>query len=177
MVFEILQDAAESDYPEIIDLANVAYRKTGPGSSWNSEEGLIEGQRTNESLIREGFEKNPGGHLMIYRDPESGVLLGTVWIEPKDSETWYFGLLTVRPDMQARGIGRKILQAAENFVRARGDRRIRMTVLSVRDTLIAWYERRGYVLTGETEPWHYGDDRFGKPLRDDLTFVVMGKTL
>ena len=105
------------------------------------------------------------------------MLMGTVWVEPKDSTTWYLGLLTVRPDSQARGLGKTILAAAEDFVRAHGGQRISMTVLSVRIALIAWYERRGYALTGETQPWHYGDDRFGKPLRADLTFVLMEKSL
>jgi ribosomal protein S18 acetylase RimI-like enzyme len=178
----ILQDAIEADYPEIIDLANVAYRKTGPGSSWNSEEGLIAGQRLNDSLLRDEFARKPDAHLLVYRGTVGGPLLGTVWLEPKnlapkDSETWYLGLLTVRPDMQARGLGKTILAAAEDFVRSDGGKRIRMTVLHVRTTLIAWYERRGYTLTGETEPWHYDDDRFGTALRDDLYFVVMEKSL
>ena len=50
-----------------------------------------------------------------------------------------------------------------------------MGVLSVRDTLIAWYERRGYARTGETEPFPYGDDRFGKPLRENLVFAILEK--
>ncbi len=51
-----------------------------------------------------------------------------------------------------------------------------MTVINVRETLIAWYLRRGYAKTGATEAFPYGDDRFGKPLRDDLCFVVLEKT-
>jgi hypothetical protein len=43
--------------------------------------------------------------------------------------------------------------------------------------LIAWYVRRGYRLTGETEPFPYGDNRFGTPLRDDLSFVVLQRDL
>ena len=45
----------------------------------------------------------------------------------------------------------------------------------VRDTLIAWYERRGYHRTGETEPYPYGDNRFGTPLREDLEFAILEK--
>src|SRR5471030_733869 len=112
-----LKDAVEADYAEIIELANVAYRKTGPGSSWNSETGLIEGQRMNESLLREDFEKNPKAHLLVYRETPDAPLFGTVCLEPKDSTTWYLGLLTVRPDMQNQQLGRKILTAAEDFVR------------------------------------------------------------
>jgi hypothetical protein len=52
-----------------------------------------------------------------------------------------------------------------------------MTVVNVRDTLIAWYVRRGYTLTGETEPFPYGDIRFGVPRRDDLHFVILRKRL
>ena len=50
-----------------------------------------------------------------------------------------------------------------------------MTVVNVRDTLIAWYQRRGYALTGETKPFPYDDKRFGTPLRDDLYFVMLEK--
>lgn len=59
----------------------------------------------------------------------------------------------------------------------RGARRIEMTVVHVRDSLIAWYERRGYASTGERRPFPYDDTRYGSPLRDDLEFVVLGKGL
>jgi hypothetical protein len=50
-----------------------------------------------------------------------------------------------------------------------------MTVVNVRDTLIGWYMRRGYALTGETEPFPYGENRFGTPKPNDLHFVVLRK--
>ena len=74
-------------------------------------------------------------------------------------------------------IGRALLSSAEDFAKAHGARRIRMGVLNVREALIAWYERRGYERTGETEPFPYGDNRFGTPLRDDLEFVILRKQL
>ena len=52
-----------------------------------------------------------------------------------------------------------------------------MRVVNLREPLIAWYVRRGYHPTGETEPFPYGDDRFGTPLRGDLAFVVLEKRL
>ena len=70
-----------------------------------------------------------------------------------------------------------MLSAAEQWVRERGATRVRMTVVNVRDSLIAWYVRRGYHRTGKTETFPYGDDRFGRPLRDDLCFVVLEKHL
>jgi hypothetical protein len=52
-----------------------------------------------------------------------------------------------------------------------------MTVVNVRETLVAWYERRGYALTSEVKPYPYVDQRFGRPLRGDLHFVVMEKDI
>jgi ribosomal protein S18 acetylase RimI-like enzyme len=164
------------DFTEVVDLANVAYRKTGPGSSWNSETGLIEGTRLTLDLLREDLAKDPEARLLIRRD-EVGELLGTVWLEPKGNGVWSLGLLTVRPDRQVGGLGKAILADAEEFVGERGGRKIRMTVLNVRETLIAWYERRGYALTGETQPYPEQDGRFGRVLREGLFFVVMEKDL
>jgi hypothetical protein len=43
--------------------------------------------------------------------------------------------------------------------------------------LIAWYQRRGYRLTGRSRPFPYGDERFGIPRRPDLSFVELAKRL
>jgi GNAT superfamily N-acetyltransferase len=173
----LLNHAIESDYPEIIDLVNLAFRGSGPSASWNVEAGIIEGQRLDESLLREDLAAKPATHLLTHRDPANGTLLGTVWLDPGKDGVWGLGLLTVKPDLQNRQLGRALLTAAEDFAKERGARRIRMTVVNVRKTLIAWYERRGYSLTGETQPFPYGDERFGKPLRPDLHFVVLEKNI
>jgi ribosomal protein S18 acetylase RimI-like enzyme len=171
-----LNPALESDYPAIIDLANLAYRGTGPGASWNIEN-FIEGKRINDSLLREELAAKPNAHLLTYRDEPDGPILGTVLLDPQQNGVWYLGLFTIHPQLQKQKLGRTLLSSAEDFAKQRGARRIQMTVVNVRDVLIAWYERRGYTLTGETRPFPYGDDRFGKPTRDDLHFVVLQKDL
>ncbi len=100
-----------------------------------------------------------------------------MWLEPLDDGAWYLGSLAVAPGLQEGGLGRALLFAAEHWARERGARRVRMSVVNVRDGLIAWYLRRGYHKTGETEDFPYGDNRFGTPLRDDLCFVVLEKDL
>ncbi|HEX4321439.1 MAG TPA: GNAT family N-acetyltransferase [Acidobacteriaceae bacterium] len=106
--------ARESDFAAIIELANRAYRATGPVSSWNSEEGILEGQRLNESLLREDLAAKPEANLLLWREdagdatPGDGELLGTVWLEPKEDGAWYLGLLTVRPDRQNQQLGRTL---------------------------------------------------------------------
>ena len=180
----VLTPAVEADYDAIVDLANLAYRGTGGDTgggigavSWNVETGILEGTRLTESLLREEIAAKPTGFLLTLKDEQTSTLLGTVRLDPKESCVWHLGLLAVRPDMQAKQLGRAILAAAEGFAKQRGARRIHMTVLHVRAPLIAWYQRRGYRLTGETEPFPYGDERFGRPLRDDLCFVVLEKDI
>ncbi|WP_158792577.1 GNAT family N-acetyltransferase [Granulicella sp. L60] len=173
----LLKPAVEADYPEVVELANIAFRGTGPSASWNTEADFITGQRLTEPLLREDLTAKPHAQLLLQRDAPGQPLLGSVWLEPRDDHTWYLGLLTIRPDQQNRQLGRTLLADAESFAKQAGAQRIRMTVVNVRDTLIAWYQRRGYALTGETAPFPYGDERFGKPLRDDLHFVVLEKPL
>jgi len=173
----LLNRAVEGDYTEIVNLANLAFRGTGVGASWNSEADFIEGQRLDETLLRADLATKPNAQLLTYREDPDGDLLGTVWLEPKEDGVWYLGLLTIRPDLQKRQMGRTLLAAAEGFAKERGARCIRMSVVNVRKALIAWYERRGYTLTGETQTFPYGDERFGRPLRDDLHFVLLEKDI
>ena len=167
--------ATEEDHGAIVDLTNLAFRSVGPSASWNSEADFIEGQRLTESLLKEDLAAKPDAVLLTCRNDPHGELLGTVWLEPKRDGVWYLGLLTVRPDQQNKQVGRALLALAEDFAKQQGACRIRMSVVNVRATLIAWYQRRGYVLTGETQPFPYDDQRFGRPLRDDLSFVLLEK--
>jgi predicted N-acetyltransferase YhbS len=170
----VLREATKADLPEVVDLINLAYR----GSvGWAVETQYIEGQRIDLAGLREDLAANPQALLLVWRDERDGRLLGSVWLEPAENEAWYLGLLSVRPEMQDRQLGRQLLAGAEEVVRRNGGRRVRMSVVSLRHTLIAWYERRGYELTGETQAFPYGDERVGRPLRDDLHFVMLEKLL
>jgi ribosomal protein S18 acetylase RimI-like enzyme len=170
-----LKPATEADLADIAALSNWAYRGTGPQSSWTVES-YLEGERTNAEALREDLAANRQAQILVWRDA-AGELQGHCWLEPSEDDAWYLGLLSVRPDRQDQKLGRNLLTAAEAFAKARGARRMRMTVINVRDTLIAWYQRRGYALTGETRPFPYGDERFGRPTRDDLSFVVLERAL
>jgi len=169
--------AAQADLDEIVDLANRAYRGKGTSAGWAVETDFIEGERTSVPMLREELAARPDARLLMWRDEHDGSLLGSVWLEPVGDAVWYLGLLSVRPELQGRQLGRRLLAAAEAAAKERGARRIRISVLNVRDTLIAWYERRGYVLMGETKPFPYGDERVGRPLRDDLCLVTLEKAV
>ena len=155
----------------VADLVNDSYRGE---SGWTTETGYIEGDRTDAEALRADLAAQPLARLLVASSGDGGPLLGCVWLEPAAPAVWVIGLLTVRPNMQDRQLGRSLLAAAERQAVALGARRIQMTVVNVRSALIAWYERRGYALTGETRPFPY-DGRFGTPKRAGLAFVVLEK--
>jgi GNAT superfamily N-acetyltransferase len=166
----MLRVATEGDFEEIVELVNRAYRGQ---DGWSVEVNLIAGQRMSLESLREEIAGKPEGMQLVWR--EDGVLLATVWIEPVESRVWYLGTLSVRPELQAKQLGRRVMEAAEALAKERGASRMRISVIQVREALMEWYERRGYVKTGETKEFPYGDERFGRPLREDLFFVVLEK--
>jgi GNAT superfamily N-acetyltransferase len=167
--------ATEADFPAIITMMNAAFRGTGGVRGWSIEADYIKGQRTNESLLRE--EIAAGALYLLAKEEATSALQGCVCLQSSSPEKWYLGALTVNPSLQSAGFGSQLLHAAEHYAAIHGAQLIEITVVHVREALIAWYERRGYRRTGETRPFPYGDNRYGTPMRDDLQFVVFEKHL
>jgi len=168
--------ATDADLLAIAALVNSAYRGDSSRAGWTTEADYLEGQRTDAERLREQLAATPRAVMLTFRDDDD-ALLGSVWLEPREADVWYLGMFAIRPDVQARGLGRTLLDEAERFVKARGARRMRITVIQLREPLIAWYERRGFRATGESVPFPYGDVRNGIPLRDDLQLLVFEKPL
>jgi GNAT superfamily N-acetyltransferase len=171
----ILSPAGSEDLEAIAALVNDAYRGPEGSRGWTHEADYIDGARTSVEHLRADLER-PGATLLAAREAPGEPPTACVWLEPAGG-AWYLGMLTVRPDLQAGGAGRRLLEAAEAYAAAKGARRIRMTVVSIRESLIAWYVRRGYAPTGEREPFPYDDQRFGVPRVEGLEFVVLERAL
>ena len=169
-----IRTAAETDIPDLHALIESAYRGEASRAGWTTEADLLEGQRTDAQSLAEVLANPASRILMAHRD---GALAASIMVEDRGDGVGYFGMLAVSPVGQGQGLGRHLIEAAHDVMRGFGATRARIQVLPQRDTLIAWYERLGYRLTGETAPFPYGDERFGVPLRDDLSFVVMEKAL
>lgn len=155
-------------------LVQSAFRGDASRVGWTTEADLLDGQRTDEAMLGE-IVAGPSGDILIAED--GGGVLACCRLERRKDGTAYLGMLSVRPSLQARGIGRALMHEGELRAVALGAERIRMTVIRHRSELIAWYERLGYGLTGETQPFPYGDERFGVPRVSDLEFVVLEKPL
>jgi len=168
--------ATDADVPAVVELINRAFRGHGGDASWNTEADYIEGTRTTKEMLSEEIATRPDARLLLWRKPDN-TLLGCVWLQPEENGVWYLGSLTIEPQQQKAGLGHRLLAAAEDWARARGAHEIKMTVVHIRTALLEWYARRGYMLTGEMKPFPYGDERYGRPTRDDLYFVVLSKRL
>ncbi|MEV4423848.1 GNAT family N-acetyltransferase [Streptomyces sp. R-07] len=162
------------DVPALVPLVESAYRGDASRGGWTTEADLLQGQRTDPEGVAAVITAPDSRLLVVERD---GELVACCQLEHR-GEAAYFGMFAVRPELQGAGLGKQIIAEAERRVRELwGAREMHMTVISVREELIAWYERRGYRRTGRTTPFPYGDERFGLPQRDDLEFELLIKPL
>lgn len=168
------RDATDADVDELVALIESAYRGESSRAGWTTEADLLHGRRTDPEGVLEVIE-SPGSRLLtVERD---GRIVACCQLEHRGSYA-YFGMFAVNPVLQGAGLGKTVIAEAERQARRTwGVTEMRMTVISVREDLIAWYERRGYRRTGRTVPFPYGDERFGIPQRDDLRFELLVKPL
>lgn len=176
--------ATHDDIPALIELVTSAYRGDVSRQGWTTEADLLAGQRINADMLHTDLE-TPGSLLLVAIDSvdeDHARLISCASIAKQPCAdgvpTAYFGMFSVSPDAQGDGIGKIVLAEAERIARDTLEcARMRMTVIDVREELIAYYERRGYRRTGIKKPFPYGDPRYGLPKRDDLQFEILEKAL
>lgn len=171
--------AAHADIAALVALVESAYRGDASRAGWTTEADLLDGRRTGADDIAACIDRDRSLILVGERDGEL-LACANVAVEAADDagEAGYFGMFSVRPSLQGSGIGKTMLAEAERIVREEWKlTAMRMTVIDIREELIAFYQRRGYRRTGILKPFPYGDERFGLPRRDDLRFEVLEKSL
>lgn len=167
----MMREATIADVPALHALVESAFRGDSARTGWTHEADLLDGQRTDRESLAE-IIAGPDRTILMTDDATGCVQVSR--IAPGLSA---LGLLAVRPDAQAGGLGRRLVEAAERHAASEhAATRIEMTVIAARGELIAWYERQGYVRTGETRPFPMDDPRFGLP-RQSLSFVVLERDL
>ncbi|TDK27458.1 GNAT family N-acetyltransferase [Luteimonas aestuarii] len=168
------RDASVADIPALVALVTSAYRGEASRAGWTTEADLLDGNRIDPDVLRHDIERPRSRIVLAERDH---ALLACAHIAAEDG-AGYFGMFSVQPGLQGTGLGKRLLAECERIVREEWRLpAMRMTVIDLRDTLIAFYERRGYRRTGLFKPFPYGDERYGIPLRDDLRFEVLEKRL
>lgn len=166
--------ATSDDVDALVALVTSAYRGEASRAGWTTEADFLDGARIDPDVLRQDILRPRSLVLVVERD---GRLIACAHIAEEDG-AGYFGMFSVSPDLQGGGIGKALLEQAERTVRDEWRLpAMRMTVIDIREELIAFYQRRGYRRTGIHKPFPYGDARFGIPLRDDLRFEVLEKDL
>jgi len=175
--------ATLADVDVLHTLVNSAYRGDSSRQGWTTEADLLGGQRIDPEGLRELILQSEQKRILCMRPPgaSSG---GEIWacvclerFEDNYGVGCYLGMLTVNPNMQTGGLGKALMKKSEQVAREWGASRMTLGVINVRHELMAWYERRGYAKNGIKEPFPYGDERFGKPNRNDLYFEMFEKAL
>lgn len=182
-----LRQAEAKDIDALKRLLDRCYRQA---EGWTNEADLVGGIRTTQAELA-SVVADPKHYIFIYpktdtgnRDgAETGELLGCIAVDMHtnvpSSNNAYIGMFAVHPDLQGQGVGHVILQAVETFANRHltsknQPYRLTMSILSHRPELLAYYQRRGYQLTGVTMPFPE-DGNNGQPKRKDLQLLELEK--
>ncbi len=165
--------ATLQDVSAITLLLNSAYRGDSSRQGWTTEAHLIAGEvRANEQMLTE-ILLLPGS-LMLVMENEHDEIIGCMNLQ-HHGDKLYLGMLSIAPELQGKGGGKKLLKAADEYAQYQKMEAIYMTVISLRTELIDWYKRHGYADTGERKPFPE-DSMTGKHMRE-LEFMVLEKII
>ena len=168
----MIEKAGLNDVAALNLLVNSAYRGDESKKGWTTEAFMLEGVRIDDDeLIDIMNEPNSS----VFKYVENDAILGCVLLKIQENKL-YLGMLCVNPNLQNSGIGKKILQFADEFAAANKLIAIKMTVISHRVELISWYNRHGYLDSGLREPFPEQHDK-DVISGEKLEFVVLEKSL
>lgn len=163
--------ATPADALDIATLVNRAYRPTPHEAGWTHEASLIGGDRTTRDQVLALFD-GQSALLVLCHGPN---IVACVQVVPASGSSAYIGMLATDPALQAQGLGKQMLAHAESYASTElGATQLKMSVLSARTELLAFYARRGYVPTGEAEQFPLTAG-FGVPLVGGLELLSLTK--
>ena len=164
--------ATTADAAEVHALIERAYRGSVAATGWTNETELLEGPRSTLAEVASIIADSESRFVLA---TANGALVASALIR-KYRDGAYFGMFAVDPTLQQAGIGKMHIARCEADARSLWHAKfLRLTVISLRDELIGWYERRGFVRTGEHEPFPF--DEAPGALRTDFDLVVLQKPL
>lgn len=165
--------AEKQDAGHITALINSAYRGESSQQGWTTEADLLTGFRTNTEEILQLIANEDSLFLLCKAEAE---LVGSVHLQ-KQAEQVFLSMLAVNPPLQGRGIGKQLLEAAEQTAQQTwAVHKSVMSVISCRNELIAFYERRGYRRTGVSKTFPVNPELW-MPKVANLRLEILEKVL
>lgn len=149
--------ATPLDLPAIAALVNRAYQV---------ESFFVEGERTNAAEIAEMAHK--GTFLVL--EQARGELAAAVFVDAQSASA-YIGMLSVSPDMQGRGLGKRLVRIAEALGEAMGCSSVGLRIVNLREDLGRWYRSLGYEEVGTSEYVRH------RPVKQPCHFIEMRRQL
>ncbi|USP41935.1 GNAT family N-acetyltransferase [Acinetobacter sp. XS-4] len=140
-----------ADIPQLIDLINKSYREQ-QGRSWTTELEWVKGQRITEHQLEEQLQF--ANSILLVAEANSSKIVACIGLTFENNQV-EVGTFCTDPHVQNMRIGRSVLEYAEQYALKEDPHLVNavMYVLDVRSELIAYYERRGYVKTGNEQPY------------------------
>lgn len=155
--------ARASDAPALADLINRAYA---------IEAFFVDGDRTNAGEVEVLLES--GMFLVLESAADAAgmpsALAAAVYLDLRDPSAAYIGMLSVDPELQGIGLGRRLVGIAEAMAEAMGAPAVRLRIINLREELWRWYRGLGYSEVG-TAPYEH------RPVKQPCHFVEMYKPL
>ena len=130
----VIRMASEDNVKEITALINLAFAAV--------EQFFVDGDRISEAEVFEGMQT--GAFLVAERN---GEWEGCVYVEARGTRA-YLVLLSVKPQIQQRGTGSHLMNAAEEHGRKLGCQFMDIKIVNLRSELPAFYRKRGYIAAG-----------------------------
>lgn len=150
--------ATAADLPRLMHLVNSAF----------SIETFMNGTRTDLEDLTVCLQT---GNILVMEGADD-ALMASIYIETRGAHG-YLGMLAVDPAYQCKGLARRIVEIAEEYLCGKGCRTIDIHVLSLRPKLLPIYRRFGFV--------EIGTEKFSTPrtFRNDerCHCIVMSKTI
>jgi ribosomal protein S18 acetylase RimI-like enzyme len=168
----MIEKATLQDVNTIYQLVNSAYRGETAKKGWTTEAYILAGERISEAELQQ-IITTENNAIFLYKI--NNVLEGTVLLI-NHFDHLYLGMLTVNPNIQNNGIGKKLLFFAEDYAKTLGLSKIKMTVITLRTELLNWYTKHGYTDTGKREPFPTEYDEVVLH-HEPLVFAVLEKQL
>ncbi len=151
--------AERIDAESVTQLINLSYRGETSRKGWTTEADILDGLRTTTAHVAKVINRPDAFFLMGVLNDE---IVATICCEHQiiaGKPTAHFGMIAVKPALQNKGYGKDLINAAEAIVqrewRVTG---FHMTVISLREELIEFYQRLGYKRTGELKDFPVAPD-------------------